>query len=32
MLAQKRPGDAVSVVYLRDGEDHVTSATLDARP
>jgi len=32
LLAQKRPGDAVSVVYLRDGEDHVTSATLDARP
>ncbi len=32
LLAQKRPGDAVSVVYLRDGEDHVTSATLDAQP
>lgn len=32
VLAQKRPGDAVSVVYLRDGDDHLTSATLDARP
>ena len=32
VLAQKRPGDAMTVVYLRDGEDHVTSVTLDARP
>ena len=29
---QKIIGDAIVVVYLRDGEDHVTSATLDARP
>jgi hypothetical protein len=31
-LARKRPGDAVSLVYLRDGEDHQTSTMLDARP
>lgn len=31
-LEQTRPGDAVSVVYLRDGEDHRVRATLDARP
>jgi hypothetical protein len=28
----KRPGDVVRLLYLRDGEDHVVSATLDAHP
>jgi aminopeptidase YwaD len=31
-LAQQRPGDTVGILYLRDGEDHLTSANLDARP
>jgi aminopeptidase YwaD len=31
-LAQKRAGEAISLLYLRDGEEHVTTATLDARP
>ena len=31
-LARQRPGDILSLVYLRDGEDHETSVTLDARP
>jgi len=31
-IEQKRPGDTVTILYLRDGEDHVTSATLDVRP
>jgi hypothetical protein len=31
-IERKQPGDAVLVLYLRDGEDHVTSATLGARP
>ena len=31
-LAKKRPGDAVTLVYLRDGEDHQATVTLDARP
>jgi len=32
VLAQKRPGDVVSIVYLRNGDDHATTITLDARP
>jgi S1-C subfamily serine protease len=32
VLRGKRPGDTVLVVYLRNGTEHVTSATLDARP
>jgi hypothetical protein len=31
-LADRRPGDAVALVYLRDGEEHRASATLGARP
>jgi membrane-associated protease RseP (regulator of RpoE activity) len=31
-LARKRPGDAIGVLYLRDGEDHLAAATLGARP
>jgi len=31
-LARKRPGDTIALLYLRDGEDHQASATLDARP
>jgi len=31
-VAARQPGDRVDVVYLRDGEDHATSATLDAHP
>ena len=31
-LADRRPGDAVALVYLRDGEEHRVSATLGARP
>ncbi len=31
-LAQKRPGDTVTVVYLRDGHDQSTTVTLGARP
>lgn len=32
MLERKQPGDTLLVLYLRDGEDHVASATLGARP
>ncbi len=32
VIAQKRPGDVVRILYLRDGEDHQVSATLDAHP
>jgi len=31
-LARRRPGDVLGLVYLRDGEDHQASVTLDARP
>jgi hypothetical protein len=31
-LANRRPGDAVALIYLRDGEEHGASATLGARP
>jgi S1-C subfamily serine protease len=31
-LADRRPGDAVPLVYLRDGEEHRASATLGTRP
>ena len=31
-LADRRPGDAVALIYLRDGEEHRASATLGARP
>ena len=31
-LADRRPGDAVALVYLRDGEEHRASATLGTRP
>jgi aminopeptidase YwaD len=31
-LRSRRQGDEVRVVYLRDGLEHETSATLDARP
>lgn len=31
-VREHRPGDAVLVLYLRDGMDHETSATLEARP
>jgi PDZ domain-containing protein/peptidase M28-like protein len=30
-ITQKRPGDVVRILYLRDGEDHQVSATLDAQ-
>jgi putative serine protease PepD len=30
-LRGHRPGDAVRVLYLRDGSEHETTATLDAR-
>jgi S1-C subfamily serine protease len=32
VLAGRRPGDAVTLVYLRDGEEHRASATLGTRP
>ncbi|HXJ77126.1 MAG TPA: M28 family peptidase [Candidatus Methylomirabilis sp.] len=32
MIADKRPGDVVTVLYLREGTDRVTTATLGARP
>ena len=32
VIADKRPGDVVRVLYVRDGEDHIVSATLDAHP
>jgi len=31
LLRDRRPGDTVSVLYLRDGEAHATTATLGAR-
>jgi hypothetical protein len=31
-LREHRPGDTVRVLYLRDGSEHETTATLDARP
>jgi hypothetical protein len=31
-LAEKRPGDPVSILYLRDGEDSLATITLGARP
>ena len=31
MVRDRRPGDTVSVLYLRDGEAHTTSATLGTR-
>jgi putative serine protease PepD len=31
-LRGHRPGDTVRVLYLRDGSEHETTATLDARP
>ncbi len=31
-LRERRPGDDVRVIYLRDGVDHDTRATLGARP
>ena len=31
-LRGRQPGDAVRVLYLRDGVEHDTSAVLDARP
>ena len=32
VILQKRPGDVVRLLYLRDGEDHVVSAQLGAYP
>jgi hypothetical protein len=32
VLRERRPGEAVPVLYLRDGDAHTTSATLGARP
>ncbi len=31
-LRGRQPGDAVRVLYVRDGIEHDTSAVLDARP
>jgi hypothetical protein len=31
-LRARRPGEAVRIVYLRDGQEHTTSTTLDTRP
>ena len=31
-LDRRRPGETVNLVYLREGLDHATSVTLDARP
>ena len=31
-IADRRPGDAVALVYLRDGEEYRAHATLGARP
>jgi S1-C subfamily serine protease len=31
-LRARRRGDEVRVLYLRDGLEHETTATLDARP
>jgi hypothetical protein len=32
VLAAKRPGDPVAILFLRDGQDLEATATLDARP
>jgi hypothetical protein len=32
VLGDRRPGDTVSVVYLRAGDDHTVSTTLGSRP
>jgi S1-C subfamily serine protease len=32
VIRARRPGDTVSVVYLRGGQDHSTAATLGAWP
>jgi membrane-associated protease RseP (regulator of RpoE activity) len=32
LIRARRPGDTVSVLYLRDGQDHSTTATLGAWP
>ena len=32
VLRERKPGDAVRLVYLRSGEPHTASATLGARP
>jgi C-terminal processing protease CtpA/Prc len=32
LILQKRPGDVVRLLYVRDGEDHVVSAELGAYP
>jgi len=32
LLASKRPGETVGILYLRDGEDRLVSVTLGARP
>ncbi|HEV8440384.1 MAG TPA: hypothetical protein VGT40_20030 [Methylomirabilota bacterium] len=29
---QKRPGDPIVVLYLRDGDDHLAAAVLGTRP
>jgi hypothetical protein len=31
-LGRRRPGETLQLVYLREGLDHATSVTLDARP
>jgi Iap family predicted aminopeptidase len=31
-LGRRRPGETLRLVYLREGLDHATSVTLDARP
>ena len=31
-LADRRPGDAVALIYLREGEEHRANATLGTRP
>jgi len=31
VIRARQPGDTVSVLYLRDGEPHTTSATLGTR-
>jgi len=31
-LGRRRPGETVRLLYLREGLDHATSVTLDARP
>jgi membrane-associated protease RseP (regulator of RpoE activity) len=31
LIAARRPGDVVSVLYMRDGDAHTTSATLGSR-